>query len=148
MCISILHPPVDDPQSGELPSERWNPTQNVRYTSCFSVSTFTSFPNDKLKPSLRQHICLRASVFPPGPSILQCSDHMTQAWIQCNLFSVSWKLIWDPLSLVKTHVHLSMLSLDCLSVTLPPYNIRPYLPVYFSFVQSFSLIASFGFWTH
>lgn len=35
VCISILHPPVDDPQSGELPSERWNPTQNVRlaYTS-------------------------------------------------------------------------------------------------------------------
>ncbi|RMC16491.1 hypothetical protein DUI87_06426 [Hirundo rustica rustica] len=30
VCISILHPPVDDPQSGELPSERWNPTQNVR----------------------------------------------------------------------------------------------------------------------
>lgn len=33
VCISILHPPVDDPQSGELPSERWNPTQNVRYLS-------------------------------------------------------------------------------------------------------------------
>lgn len=31
VCISILHPPVDDPQSGELPSERWNPTQNVRW---------------------------------------------------------------------------------------------------------------------
>ena len=31
VCISILHPPVDDPQSGELPSERWNPTQTVRY---------------------------------------------------------------------------------------------------------------------
>jgi ubiquitin-conjugating enzyme E2 R len=31
LCISILHPPVDDPQSGELPCERWNPTQNVRY---------------------------------------------------------------------------------------------------------------------
>jgi len=30
VCISILHPPVDDPQSGEEPSERWNPTQNVR----------------------------------------------------------------------------------------------------------------------
>ncbi|KAA0189237.1 hypothetical protein HAZT_HAZT001640 [Hyalella azteca] len=27
LCISILHPPVDDPQSGELPCERWNPTQ-------------------------------------------------------------------------------------------------------------------------
>ena len=22
VCISILHPPIDDPQSGELPSER------------------------------------------------------------------------------------------------------------------------------
>lgn len=31
VCISILHPPVADEQSGELPSERWNPTQNVRY---------------------------------------------------------------------------------------------------------------------
>lgn len=30
LCISILHPPVDDPQSGELPCERWTPTQNVR----------------------------------------------------------------------------------------------------------------------
>lgn len=30
LCISILHPPVDDPQSGELPCERWNPTQ-VRF---------------------------------------------------------------------------------------------------------------------
>ena len=30
VCISILHPPVNDPHSGELPSERWNPTQSVR----------------------------------------------------------------------------------------------------------------------
>ncbi|KAK1343656.1 hypothetical protein QTO34_014209 [Cnephaeus nilssonii] len=30
VCISILHPPVDDVQSSELPSERWNPTHNVR----------------------------------------------------------------------------------------------------------------------
>jgi len=25
-----LHPPIDDPQGGELPGERWNPTQSVR----------------------------------------------------------------------------------------------------------------------
>lgn len=31
LCISILHPPIDDPQSGELPCERWNPTQSVRF---------------------------------------------------------------------------------------------------------------------
>ena len=30
VCISILHPPIDDPQGGELPGERWNPTQSVR----------------------------------------------------------------------------------------------------------------------
>ena len=30
LCVSILHPPVDDPQSGELPCERWD-------ILCFSV---------------------------------------------------------------------------------------------------------------
>ena len=30
VCISILHPAGDDPVSGELPEERWNPSQNVR----------------------------------------------------------------------------------------------------------------------
>lgn len=37
LCISILHPPVDDPQSGELPSERWNPTQNVRSVNLYEL---------------------------------------------------------------------------------------------------------------
>ncbi|KAI8501396.1 ubiquitin-conjugating enzyme E2 R2-like isoform X2 [Branchiostoma floridae x Branchiostoma belcheri] len=44
VCISILHPPVDDPQSGELPSERWNPTQNVR-TILMSVISLLNEPN-------------------------------------------------------------------------------------------------------
>lgn len=34
VCISILHSPGDDLQSGELASERWNPTQNVRWVLC------------------------------------------------------------------------------------------------------------------
>lgn len=42
VCISILHPPVDDPQSGELPSERWNPTQNVRLALSFVASPHMS----------------------------------------------------------------------------------------------------------
>ncbi|TAQ86642.1 hypothetical protein B7494_g5013 [Chlorociboria aeruginascens] len=29
LCISILHPPGDDEQSGELASERWSPLQGV-----------------------------------------------------------------------------------------------------------------------
>uniref|UniRef100_A0AC35UCK3 UBIQUITIN_CONJUGAT_2 domain-containing protein n=1 Tax=Rhabditophanes sp. KR3021 TaxID=114890 RepID=A0AC35UCK3_9BILA len=44
LCISILHPPVNDPQSGELPSERWNPTQNVR-TIMMSVISLLNEPN-------------------------------------------------------------------------------------------------------
>lgn len=44
VCISILHPPVDDPQSGELPSERWNPTQNVR-TVLLSIISLLNEPN-------------------------------------------------------------------------------------------------------
>jgi len=44
LCISILHPPVDDPQSGELPCERWNPTQSVR-TVLLSVVSLLNEPN-------------------------------------------------------------------------------------------------------
>ncbi|CAH1400142.1 unnamed protein product [Nezara viridula] len=44
LCISILHPPIDDPQSGELPCERWNPTQTVR-TILLSVISLLNEPN-------------------------------------------------------------------------------------------------------
>jgi len=44
VCISILHPPIDDPQSGELPQERWNPTQNVR-TILLSIISLLNEPN-------------------------------------------------------------------------------------------------------
>ncbi|CAD7673219.1 unnamed protein product [Nyctereutes procyonoides] len=44
VCISILHPPVDDPQSRELPSEWWNPTQNVT-TILLSIISLLNEPN-------------------------------------------------------------------------------------------------------
>ena len=44
LCISILHPPVDDPHSGEQACERWNPTQNVR-TVLLSVISLLNEPN-------------------------------------------------------------------------------------------------------
>merc|ERR1719317_1266441 len=44
VCISILHPPVADVTSGELPQERWNPTQNVR-TILMSVISMLNEPN-------------------------------------------------------------------------------------------------------
>jgi len=44
LCISILHPPVDDPHSGEQACERWNPTQSVR-TVLLSVISLLNEPN-------------------------------------------------------------------------------------------------------
>eukprot|EP01133_Synstelium_polycarpum_P010996 gene10996-12808_t len=44
VCISILHPPGEDETSGELPEERWLPTQTVT-TIILSVISLLSAPN-------------------------------------------------------------------------------------------------------
>lgn len=44
VCISILHPPGDDPMSGELASERWRPAQTVT-TILLSVISMLNAPN-------------------------------------------------------------------------------------------------------
>jgi len=44
VCISILHDPGEDEQSGEHPNERWNPTQSVR-TILLSVISLLNEPN-------------------------------------------------------------------------------------------------------
>jgi len=44
VCISILHKPGDDDQSGEHANERWNPSQSVR-TILLSVISLLNEPN-------------------------------------------------------------------------------------------------------
>jgi len=44
VCISILHPPGHDEMSGELPGERWLPTQTVT-TILLSIISLLSDPN-------------------------------------------------------------------------------------------------------
>lgn len=44
LCISILHPPGDDPTSGETAAERWNPTQSVE-SILLSVVSLLADPN-------------------------------------------------------------------------------------------------------
>ncbi|KND01934.1 uncharacterized protein SPPG_02441 [Spizellomyces punctatus DAOM BR117] len=44
LCISILHPPGDDPLSGESASERWNPTQSVE-SVLLSILSLLNDPN-------------------------------------------------------------------------------------------------------
>jgi ubiquitin-conjugating enzyme E2 R len=44
LCISILHPPGDDPVSGEKAEERWNPTQTVE-SILLSIISLLNDPN-------------------------------------------------------------------------------------------------------
>ncbi|KAJ8653349.1 hypothetical protein O0I10_011000 [Lichtheimia ornata] len=44
LCISILHPPGDDPVSGEKADERWNPTQSVE-SVLVSIISLLADPN-------------------------------------------------------------------------------------------------------
>ncbi|KAJ3269769.1 hypothetical protein HDV01_001026 [Terramyces sp. JEL0728] len=44
LCISILHPPGDDPLSGEKAEERWNPTQSVE-SILLSIVSLINDPN-------------------------------------------------------------------------------------------------------
>jgi len=58
VCISILHPPIDDPHSGELPSERWNPAQNVR-TVLLSIISLLNEPNTSSPANVDASIMFR-----------------------------------------------------------------------------------------
>ncbi|KAJ7975826.1 Ubiquitin-conjugating enzyme, E2 [Quillaja saponaria] len=46
VCISILHPPGDDPNGYELANERWNPVHTVE-SIVLSIISMLSSPNDE-----------------------------------------------------------------------------------------------------
>ncbi|XP_057970881.1 ubiquitin-conjugating enzyme E2 7-like isoform X3 [Malania oleifera] len=46
VCISILHPPGDDPNGYELASERWSPVHTVE-SIVLSIISMLSSPNDE-----------------------------------------------------------------------------------------------------
>jgi len=46
VCISILHPPGDDPNQYESASERWSPIQSVEKI-LISVMSMLAEPNDE-----------------------------------------------------------------------------------------------------
>ncbi len=46
MCISILHPPGDDPTGYEQSSERWSPVQSIEKI-LISVVSMLAEPNDE-----------------------------------------------------------------------------------------------------
>lgn len=97
LCISILHPPVDDPQSGELPCERWNPTQNVR-TILLSVISLLNEPNTFSPANVDASVMYRRWRDSNGrdneyPNIIR--------WLQILWLInwVSWAFIWLSINL-------------------------------------------------
>lgn len=56
MCISILHPPGVDEMSGELPEERWLPTQTVT-TILLSIISLLSAPNTSSPANVDASVC-------------------------------------------------------------------------------------------
>lgn len=59
LCISILHPPGDDPTSGETAAERWNPTQSVE-SILLSVVSLLADPNPSSPANVDAGVCKTA----------------------------------------------------------------------------------------
>ncbi|XP_044505809.1 ubiquitin-conjugating enzyme E2 7-like isoform X2 [Mangifera indica] len=57
VCISILHPPGDDPNGYELASERWMPVHTVE-SIVLSIISMLSSPNDE-SPANVEAACFR-----------------------------------------------------------------------------------------
>jgi ubiquitin-conjugating enzyme E2 G2 len=58
VCISILHPPGDDPNLYESSNERWSPVQSVEKI-LLSVMSMLAEPNDESSANLEAAKCYR-----------------------------------------------------------------------------------------
>ncbi|GAU87152.1 hypothetical protein RvY_00045 [Ramazzottius varieornatus] len=56
--MNILHPQTDNQRSGELPSERWNPTQNA-YSVLMSIISLLNEPNTNSPANVEASIMYR-----------------------------------------------------------------------------------------
>jgi ubiquitin-conjugating enzyme E2 G2 len=56
VCISILHPPGDDPTGYETSAERWSPVQSVEKI-LLSVVSMLAEPNDESGAHLDAAVC-------------------------------------------------------------------------------------------
>ena len=66
VCISILHPPGDDPNHYESSSERWSPVQSVEKI-LLSVMSMLAEPNDESGANIDACVL----TYPYHPTILE-----------------------------------------------------------------------------
>ncbi|KHN33397.1 Ubiquitin-conjugating enzyme E2 7 [Glycine soja] len=71
VCISILHPPGDDPNGYELASERWTPVHTVE-SIVLSIISMLSSPNDE-SPANVEAAATRPALALTCCSILSCA---------------------------------------------------------------------------
>ncbi|URD79545.1 ras-related protein [Musa troglodytarum] len=62
VCISILHPPGDDPNGYELASERWMPVHTVE-SIVLSIISMLSSPNDESPANVEAAVSLKHEIF-------------------------------------------------------------------------------------
>jgi ubiquitin-conjugating enzyme E2 G2 len=65
VCISILHPPGDDPLRYESASERWSPVQGVR-SVLLSVLSMLAEPNIESGADIEVSLSLSSCLFLPS----------------------------------------------------------------------------------
>ncbi|XP_057970880.1 ubiquitin-conjugating enzyme E2 7-like isoform X2 [Malania oleifera] len=58
VCISILHPPGDDPNGYELASERWSPVHTVE-SIVLSIISMLSSPNDESPANIEAAVMIK-----------------------------------------------------------------------------------------
>ncbi|XP_008802772.1 ubiquitin-conjugating enzyme E2 7-like isoform X8 [Phoenix dactylifera] len=64
VCISILHPPGEDPNGYELASERWTPVHTVE-SIVLSIISMLSSPNDESPANVEAAQTLKPCPSPP-----------------------------------------------------------------------------------
>ncbi|THG01928.1 hypothetical protein TEA_006082 [Camellia sinensis var. sinensis] len=62
VCISILHPPGEDPNGYELASERWSPVHTVE-SIVLSIISMLSSPNDESPANIEAAVKLKLNLF-------------------------------------------------------------------------------------
>ena len=56
VCISILHPPGEDPNRYETSDERWSPVQSIEKI-LISVMSMLAEPNDESPANIEAAVC-------------------------------------------------------------------------------------------
>lgn len=98
VCISILHPPGDDPNGYELASERWTPVHTVE-SIVLSIISMLSSPNDESPANIEAAVSYKfivvATLF--HHVVLSFLFSSSMSIIQRLLISSVWSVFYEML---------------------------------------------------